>query len=314
MSREYSINNSQYKIQFGDITSSDADVIVSSDDYYLTMTAGVAAAILAKGGETVKNDTKKHIPAETGNVVITTAGNLPNKYIFHGITIGEKSLPFIEIVYEIIQNSISILDSLKLSSIAFPVVGTGTAGFKFSEVAIIMSELITHNLHKRNKPIAVSLYLYDKGDSQFDPGTGKKKDFNIFFDEMERLQGTIELNPLQKSISLIDDIDDINFNRSFPDLIKIQKLILRSKFAFWENNIEAQSRYLSEALDLLEDSNIEGPTDQIRETIINEMTIIKAKISAGQPKSDLLTQMKKNEYTQYVDNALKIINDLKISN
>jgi O-acetyl-ADP-ribose deacetylase (regulator of RNase III) len=313
ISREYSINNSLYKIQFGDITTSDSDVIVSSDDYHLTMTAGVAAAILSKTGEAIKIDAKKHIPAKVGEVVVTTAGNLPNKYVFHGITIGGNTLPFLEIVYEIVQNSFSFLDSLNLSSIAFPVVGTGTARFKFSDVAIIMSELIIHNLNKRIRPIGVSLYLYDEGESKIDPLTGKERDFNIFFDEMERLQGTVEPNPLQKSISLIDEIDDVTFQTSYPELIRVQKLILRSKFAFLENDFDVQSKYLQKALEILDHSIIQVPTDHIRETIIYEMNLIKSEISSGQPKSDLLTQLEKNEYIQYVDDALKIINNLKLA-
>lgn len=41
MERVYTINNSTLRVIFGDITQSTTDVIVSSDDAYITMGGGV---------------------------------------------------------------------------------------------------------------------------------------------------------------------------------------------------------------------------------------------------------------------------------
>jgi O-acetyl-ADP-ribose deacetylase (regulator of RNase III) len=48
--RSYQFGKSRLTIEFGDITSANAQAIVSSDDYYITMGGGVSASILRAGG------------------------------------------------------------------------------------------------------------------------------------------------------------------------------------------------------------------------------------------------------------------------
>jgi O-acetyl-ADP-ribose deacetylase (regulator of RNase III) len=90
--RKYVIGNSSITVIFGDITKSSAEVIVSSDDYMLSMGGGVSRAIRNACGSQVWNDAVKMIPAKLGDVVITSAGDLDAKYIFHAITIGNTRL------------------------------------------------------------------------------------------------------------------------------------------------------------------------------------------------------------------------------
>jgi O-acetyl-ADP-ribose deacetylase (regulator of RNase III) len=86
--RTYQFGCSRLTIEFGDITTSTAQVLVSSDDYYLSMGGGVSASILRAGGQAIALDAAKKVPAVLGDVVVTTAGSLPAQYIFHAITIG----------------------------------------------------------------------------------------------------------------------------------------------------------------------------------------------------------------------------------
>lgn len=87
MERVYTINNSILRVIFGDITTSKTDVIVSSDDAFLTMGGGVSKAIRMCASEVIYKDTEKHIPASLGDVIVTSAVNLPHKHVFHAITI-----------------------------------------------------------------------------------------------------------------------------------------------------------------------------------------------------------------------------------
>ena len=68
-------------LEFGDIPKSKAQVLVSSDDSYLTMGGGVSVAILRAGGNAIAIDAAKKVPASLGDVVVTTAGSLPAQYI-----------------------------------------------------------------------------------------------------------------------------------------------------------------------------------------------------------------------------------------
>lgn len=49
-SRQYAFNKSTLTIRFGNIIESQSEVIVSSDDCYVTMSGGVSRAILRAGG------------------------------------------------------------------------------------------------------------------------------------------------------------------------------------------------------------------------------------------------------------------------
>jgi len=88
MRRIYDIAGNQLTIDVGSVLDIPAEVVVSSDDYRLTMGGGVSAAILAAAGTPVALDAAKAVPREAGDVVVTTAGALPSRYVFHVVTIG----------------------------------------------------------------------------------------------------------------------------------------------------------------------------------------------------------------------------------
>lgn len=173
--KEYHINNSTIKIIFGNIVDSQAEVIVSSDDSDITMGGGVSMAIRRKEGTgAIQLDVKKKTPAEIGDVVVSTAGTLPQKFIFHVITIdynsiNQSNIPVAvskeDIHQYIIGHSIDkcflLLQAMDLKSIAFPSIGAGVAGIPFEKVASAMSEAIVRNLRKTNKSISVELYLFE---------------------------------------------------------------------------------------------------------------------------------------------------------
>lgn len=174
--KEYYINNSTIKIIFGDILDSQAEVIVSSDDCNISMGGGVSWAIKRKEGtDAIENDVKKKVPAEIGDVVVSTAGTLPQKNIFHVITIDYKSIEqsmipemiskddvHQYIIGHSIDKCFQILHAMDMKSIAFPQIGAGVARIPFNKVAEVMAEAIGRNLRKTNKPFNVEIYLYDR--------------------------------------------------------------------------------------------------------------------------------------------------------
>jgi O-acetyl-ADP-ribose deacetylase (regulator of RNase III) len=177
--RVYKIGRSEIRLVFGDVTTSNAEVLVSSDDDGLSMGGGVSYALRKKGGEPVEVDASKHIPARLSDVIVTTAGALPAKYIFHGITIGDRSegLSHGDLIDRISKRCMDLLDVLGLNSIAFPAIGAGVAGFNYDEVAVRMAKVISHHLQKRSTETHVSLYLFDRR------GRMTPLDFVRFFEE-----------------------------------------------------------------------------------------------------------------------------------
>jgi O-acetyl-ADP-ribose deacetylase (regulator of RNase III) len=178
-SRTYKFQDSYLRLAFGDITTSKSEVLVSSDDYKLSMSGGVSRAIRDTGGNAIPLDAAKMIPAAAGDVVVTTAGTLPARYIFHAVTIGPSatsSTPS-QILYKSTRRCMQLLEAFNLRSIAFPAIGAGTASFPYEEVAAQMSEVIADDLLKRDRPVEVTLYLYDP------IGRKQPMDYIRFFEE-----------------------------------------------------------------------------------------------------------------------------------
>jgi hypothetical protein len=63
--RRCRFRDSTLTFEFTDITTSEAQVLVSSDDSYLTMGGGVSAAIRRAGGNAIALDAAKKIPDDT---------------------------------------------------------------------------------------------------------------------------------------------------------------------------------------------------------------------------------------------------------
>jgi O-acetyl-ADP-ribose deacetylase (regulator of RNase III) len=113
----------------GDITEVEADAIVNAANKYLKHGGGVAAAIVAKGGEEIQKESNKIIskygPLDVGEAVATTAGKLRAKKVIHTVGPvygeGEEKRKLIKAVY----NSLRLADELNLESIAFPAISTG---------------------------------------------------------------------------------------------------------------------------------------------------------------------------------------------
>lgn len=127
--RSYQFGKSILTLRFGDITESQDQVIVSSDDQFLTMGGGVSSAILSKAGNEIAIDASQKVPASLADVVVTNAGRLPAKYLFHAVTIGRNNehLSQKDIIEILTKKCLDLLESLNLNSISFPTIGAGVA-------------------------------------------------------------------------------------------------------------------------------------------------------------------------------------------
>jgi len=120
-------------------------VIVNAANTSLLGGSGVDGAIHRKGGKAILDECiqirNKQGGCKTGEAVITTAGNLPSKYVIH--TVGpvwngdkeEKS----KLLAECYTNSLNLAVQNGIKSIAFPNISTGIYHFpkdKAAEIAI----------------------------------------------------------------------------------------------------------------------------------------------------------------------------------
>jgi len=120
-------------VVWGNIVEEAVDVLVSSDLEYLPMDFGVALAIRDAGGPPIEEEARHYVKVRPGRAVVTSAGNLPARFVFHGVTmgrLGEKFvLPSRDLISEVMSSCFYHADSLGVTSIAFPLLGIYAGGF-----------------------------------------------------------------------------------------------------------------------------------------------------------------------------------------
>ncbi|MFX1514474.1 MAG: macro domain-containing protein [Promethearchaeota archaeon] len=246
----YFLNKSKLNIQVGDVTQNQTDVIVSSDDTYLSIGGGVSASIFMASGKNlhqIAEERSKYTPAKLGDVIVTSAGRLHAKYIFHVITLASSSYreetnkSSIEIVFDGICKCFQLMSALGLKSIAFPVIGTGTAAFDYEKTLTIMVSIIAHLLEKNSDPLEATINLFGFED--------KISDLSVLLNEIDNNLNSYNTKLLTKSIELVSQA-------SSSIQSSIRSLILKSKLNLLEGEIVQANKNLEKALKLAEDNHL----------------------------------------------------------
>ena len=142
--REVSIimeyNKTKISILKGDITEQKVDAIVNAANNTLLGGSGVDGAIHKKGGRIILEQCKKIGGCPTGEARITTAGNLPCKYIIHtvGPIYSSNNDRNEKLLYNAYYNSLELAVNYNIKSIAFPAISTGAYGYPVKEAIIIV--------------------------------------------------------------------------------------------------------------------------------------------------------------------------------
>jgi len=150
---------------FGDITKSSCEVLVSSDDYMLSMGGGVSFALGNAAGAALRDDARKCGGRNLGEVVVTSAGRLPARYVLHAVTIGRGDgvvVPPEIVVRSATRRVMELLPMLGCSSVALPAIGTGSAGLPYEVVATEMAGALVEALLADLRGYRVEVYLSDR--------------------------------------------------------------------------------------------------------------------------------------------------------
>jgi O-acetyl-ADP-ribose deacetylase (regulator of RNase III) len=148
----------------GDITKITVDAIVNAANSSLMGGGGVDGAIHRAGGPTIIDECRKIVAKQggckTGEAVITSAGNLPDRYVIHtvgpvwnGGNTGEA-----EKLANCYLNSLKLATENDCKSIAFPNISTGVYHFPKK----LAAEIAVNNVIKYGKdhlPRICTFYL-----------------------------------------------------------------------------------------------------------------------------------------------------------
>ncbi|KAM6909127.1 protein mono-ADP-ribosyltransferase PARP14-like [Xenentodon cancila] len=136
----------QVLVSQGDITKQYADALVNAANENLDHAGGVAAALSKAGGPEVQMESKEIVKLtgkiHTGEVVVTTGGNLKCKRLLHAVgPVGGKSGGRERMLLEgTIQRALNLAEMMEFKSIAMPCVSSGIFGVP---VAVCSEAIVT---------------------------------------------------------------------------------------------------------------------------------------------------------------------------
>jgi O-acetyl-ADP-ribose deacetylase (regulator of RNase III) len=151
----------------GDITKQDVDAIVNAANSTLAGGGGVDGAIHRAAGPVLIQETRDSYPdgCPTGSAVVTSAGSLPAKFVFHAVgpvwrggQRDENAL--LESTY---RACLELAVRNDCQSIAFPAISTGAYGFPVDLAAQTSLEAARQFLVENEKPACVRFVLFDQG-------------------------------------------------------------------------------------------------------------------------------------------------------
>lgn len=149
-----------------DITTIETDAIVNAANTSLLGGGGVDGAIHRKGGTKILEECiairNKQGGCNVGEAVITSAGNLPSKFVIH--TVGpvwngdkEEKKKLLENCY---QNCLELAVKNNIKTISLPNISTGIYHFPKDKAAIIAIETVS-NFNQKDKIDTVVFVCFD---------------------------------------------------------------------------------------------------------------------------------------------------------
>lgn len=148
-------------IVHGDLIRQPVEVIVNAWNrnvlpWWLLLPQGVSGAIKRHGGLAPFREVARYGPIPLGGAVLTSAGRLPYKAIIHVAGINLLWRASARSITEGVRNAMALVDQHGFRSVAFPVLGAGSGGFK-AERAL---ELMVGELDKLTSPAEVRIVRY----------------------------------------------------------------------------------------------------------------------------------------------------------
>lgn len=193
--KTYYIGGSKFNVLYADITTALTDVIVSSDDTNITMSGGVSISILKAGSHAIQVDARKHKGLKVGDVIVSTAGNLHAKYVFHAITLNYEDNTVIALnsLELVLKRILELGKTLRIKSIALPAIGTGTAGYDYSNSVKAITKVIGGFLKDNDAIEEVNLCLLKRDEIS-------REQMNALFENAVELVSIKEQNQVIKTL------------------------------------------------------------------------------------------------------------------
>ncbi len=154
------INNSTLELVEGDITLQAVDAIVNAANSALSGGGGVDGAIHRAGGIAIMAECRKIGRCPAGTAIITTAGQLPCKYVIHtvGPVYGGGNRGEAALLASSYRSSLTLAKEHGFKSVAFPSISTGVYSYPVEEAAAIALRTVVDFL--KTEPSKIELLRF----------------------------------------------------------------------------------------------------------------------------------------------------------
>lgn len=160
--KEWIFQDKRIRLVQGNIALIECDAIVNAANKSLILGGGVAGAIKKFGGPSIQKECHKLSPIQTGEAVVTGAGNLKAKFVIHAVgpVYGEGHEEG-----KLAQATLSSLKRAKekkVKDIVFPAISTGIFGFPLQKCSEVMIQVAKDFIQKNDYPQEIIFCLYDE--------------------------------------------------------------------------------------------------------------------------------------------------------
>ena len=151
----FKLYNATLRVLYTDITALEVDAIVSSDNLRITMSGGVSAAIRRAAGEAPFEDLQKHTrPVPPGSVLVTTAGKLPAKYIFHvAMRANDPTIKNEQMLPDVISSIFDIARVLNITRLALPALSVTGGSVPSKQLIDLLLRSLAFHISSQDTPL-----------------------------------------------------------------------------------------------------------------------------------------------------------------
>jgi O-acetyl-ADP-ribose deacetylase (regulator of RNase III) len=179
-------NGKTLRLVQGDITRVAVDAIVNAANAALRGGGGVDGAIHRAGGPAIMAELDRIRAAQggcaTGSAVVTTAGNLPAKYVFHAVGPiwrgGAHGEP--ELLASCYRTAMRLAAEHGVRSISFPSISTGVYGYPVEEAAPVALRAVVEALEGEISVETAIFVLFDRAT------------FDVYAQALEAIRASLE--------------------------------------------------------------------------------------------------------------------------
>jgi len=172
---EKKINETDIRLQQGDLTAMEIESIVHYASPDLVLGSGFGSAIAARGGASIQEELKSLGSVETGKSVVTSAGELSSSYIVHAVGPRFQEDDTEQKLDKTRTSALRGAYANGITKIAFPPMGTGFYGVPLNICAKVMFYAIKEHLSQGSSLKEIIICVLDN------------REYRVFQEEWENL-------------------------------------------------------------------------------------------------------------------------------